>query len=116
MTAARVAVRLQAHAGRDELVAMRDGVLVARVSAPALDGRANRALCRLLAKQLRIAPSRVTIVRGVRARDKLVEVEGVDQAILDAELTVRPFHGRANTSDPGSTPQPGTDGRRPSDP
>ncbi len=79
---------------------MRDGVLVARVSAPALDGRANRALCKLLARHLRVAPSRVTIVRGLRARDKLVEVDGVDQATLDAELTVRPFHGPTTGPDP----------------
>ncbi|MGA2012634.1 MAG: DUF167 domain-containing protein [Solirubrobacteraceae bacterium] len=86
MTSVRVPVRLQAHAGRDELVEMRQGVLLARVSAPALEGRANRALCRLLAKQLGVAPSRVTVVRGLRSRDKLVEVEGIDEGELAASL------------------------------
>ena len=57
-----------------------------RVAAPAFDGRANRALCRLLAKRLGVGPSSVTIVRGQRSRDKLVQVEGVDQAALDAAL------------------------------
>jgi uncharacterized protein YggU (UPF0235/DUF167 family) len=65
---------------------MRQGVLLARVSAPALEGRANRALCRLLAKQLGVAPSRVTVVRGLRSRDKLVEVEGIDEGELAASL------------------------------
>ena len=77
---------MQANARRDELVGMREGVLVVRVAAPALDGRANRALCRVLAKRLAVAPRRVTIARGQRSRDKVVEIEGVDQAALDAAL------------------------------
>jgi uncharacterized protein (TIGR00251 family) len=81
-----VKVRLQPHAGREELVAIRDGVLVVRVAAPALDGRANRALCRLLAKRLGVAASHVTIVRGSHARDKVIQIEGVDQSTADAML------------------------------
>jgi uncharacterized protein (TIGR00251 family) len=83
---AKISVRVQASARRDEFVGIREGVLLTRVAAPALDGRANRALCRLLAKRLGVAPSNVTIVRGQRSRDKLVEVEGVDQATLNAAL------------------------------
>jgi uncharacterized protein (TIGR00251 family) len=83
---AKISVRVQARARRDELVEVRDRVLLARVSAPALDGRANRALCRLLAKRLDVAPSRMTIVRGQRSRDKLIHVDGIDQATLDAAL------------------------------
>lgn len=86
MTSAKIAVRVQARARRDELVAIRDGVLLVRVTAPALDGRANRGLCRLLAKRVGVAPSSVMIIRGQRSRDKLVQVDGVDQATLDAAL------------------------------
>jgi uncharacterized protein (TIGR00251 family) len=86
VTSAKISVRVQSRARRDELVAIREGVLLARVAAPALDGRANRALCRLLAKRLGVAPSRVMIIRGQHSRDKLVQVEGVDQATLDAAL------------------------------
>jgi uncharacterized protein len=86
VTGAKVSVRVQANARRDELVGIRDGVLVVRVAAPAVDGRANRALCRVLAKRLGVAASRVTIARGQRSRDKLVQLEGADQAALDAAL------------------------------
>jgi hypothetical protein len=65
-------------------------VLVVRVAAPALDGRANRALCRSLAKRLGIPPASVMIVRGQRSRDKLVQVEDIDQATLDAALGPEP--------------------------
>jgi len=86
MTAALIAVRVQARSSRDELVGLRDGVLHVRVSAPPVDGRANLVLCRLIARRVRIAPSTVTIVRGERSREKLVRVEGIDQSSLDAML------------------------------
>lgn len=86
MTHAQIAVRLQARARRDELVGFREDALLARVSAPPLEGRANRALCRLIARQVGVAPSRVTIVRGQRSRDKLVRVEGIGSAALRAAL------------------------------
>ena len=78
-----ISVRVLAGAGRDEVSGVTDGVLLVRVAVPAREGRANRTLCRLLAKQLDVAPSRVVITRGQRSRVKLVEVEGVDQATLD---------------------------------
>jgi uncharacterized protein YggU (UPF0235/DUF167 family) len=40
----------------------------------------------LLAKRLGVARSKVTIVQGERSRDKLIQVEGIDQAALDAAL------------------------------
>jgi uncharacterized protein len=42
-----------------------------------LEGKANEALTRLLAKRLRVARGRVTIVRGERSRDKAVRIEGI---------------------------------------
>jgi uncharacterized protein (TIGR00251 family) len=77
-----LAVRLQPRAKRDEIVGLRDGRLAVRVSAPPVDGKANAALCRLLAKRLGVAPSTVAVVRGHTARDKLVHVDGIETSIL----------------------------------
>jgi uncharacterized protein (TIGR00251 family) len=81
-----ISVRVRARAHRDELDGVVDGVLLVRVAAPAHEGRANRALCRLLAERLSVAASRVVIVRGQRSREKLVEVDGIDQATVDRAL------------------------------
>jgi uncharacterized protein YggU (UPF0235/DUF167 family) len=86
MSKSRISARVRAGAHRDEVVGVVDGVLLARVSAPAHEGRANRALCRLLADRLAVAPSRVAIARGARSRDKLVEVDGIEQTIVDRAL------------------------------
>jgi len=54
--------------------------------APPVDGRANAALCALVARAAKVAPSRVCVVRGHASRDKVVRVEGVAQDALRAAL------------------------------
>lgn len=83
-------VRLQPRAKRTELVGVRDGVLIARVSAPPVDGKANAALCKLLAKRLGVPPSTVSVIRGQSARDKVVSVDGVDTPDLMHRLVDTP--------------------------
>jgi uncharacterized protein (TIGR00251 family) len=86
MAVARVAVRLYARAGRDEIRGVRDGVLLARVAAPPVDGKANRALCRLLAREVGVRPSDVSVVLGATSPDKLVQVEGISEHMVRAAI------------------------------
>jgi hypothetical protein len=81
-------IRLQPGAGRDQIVGERDGRLLIRVAAPALEGRANEALRRLLAKRLGVARGRVTIVRGERSRDKEVRIDGLSAADARERLLI----------------------------
>ena len=74
----RIAVRVQPRASRDEIAGERNGAFLVRVKAPPVDGRANAAVCRLVAKRLGVPQSRVRVVRGESARDKLLEIEGRD--------------------------------------
>jgi uncharacterized protein (TIGR00251 family) len=76
--ALKIKVRLTPRASRDEIAGYSDGVLRVRVTAPPVDGKANAALRKLIAKRLGVAPSRVTIERGAKGRDKLLAVEGAD--------------------------------------
>jgi uncharacterized protein (TIGR00251 family) len=61
-----------------------DALLVA-VPAPAVDGKANEGVRAALAEAFGVRRNQVTIVRGERSRDKLVEVDA-DAAELLAEL------------------------------
>ena len=85
---ADLSVRLQPRARRDEIVGERGGAVVIRVTAPPVDGKANEALCRLIAKAAGVPPSQVNVVRGHSARDKVVRVEGVEVDALRRELGV----------------------------
>jgi uncharacterized protein len=62
------------------------GVLRVRVTRPPADGEANRAVLRLVARALEVAPSRVTLLAGSRARRKRVRIEGIDDAELQRRL------------------------------
>ena len=86
MSEARISVRVQPRARTDALVELRSGVLIVRVTAPPLDGRANSALCRLLAHTLDVRPSCVRVIRGEHNRDKVIAVEGVAQPAADAAI------------------------------
>ncbi len=79
---ADVQIRLQPRAKREGVVGERGEAIVIRVTAPPVDGKANAAVCALIAKLLRIPPSRVSVVRGQTSRDKTVRVEGVASEIV----------------------------------
>ncbi len=74
---ASVVIRLQPRAKRNAIVDERGGVLRVSVAAAPVDGRANAALCKLIAKRAGVARGQVSVVRGERSREKVVQVEGV---------------------------------------
>ncbi len=57
-------------------------VLIVRVQAPAVDGKANEAVVRAVADAFGLRPSDVTLVSGASGRTKLVTLEGADPATL----------------------------------
>ena len=83
---AEIGVRLQPRVSRAGVVGERSGAVVIRVTAPPVDGRANAALCALVAELAGVPRSRVQVVRGGRARDKVVRVEGIGPAELRRAL------------------------------
>ena len=83
-TDVRFAVRLTPRAAVDRVEGVIDGVLRARVGAPAVEGAANNALIRLIAEELGVSRSDVRIVAGATSRQKLVVVDGGDPEAIVA--------------------------------
>lgn len=76
-----IACRLTPKGGRDAIdgvATLSDGmrVLLARVRAAPEDGRANEALCRLIASTLGVSASKVRLAAGAKSRLKQVAVTG----------------------------------------
>ncbi len=88
---ASLAVRLTPRGGRDQIdgwIQDADGrpMLKVRVAAPPLEGEANAALIRLLAKALGVPRSAVTLAAGDTARIKRLDIAGLTPADLTARL------------------------------
>ncbi len=81
-----IAIRVIPRAGRDEIAGERDGAVLVRVTAPPESGRANAAVCRLIARRLGVATGAVEVTAGLSARSKLIRVAGVDAAAARAAL------------------------------
>jgi uncharacterized protein len=86
MPTADLAIRLQPRAKRNAIVDEREGVVRVSVAAAPVDGLANAALCKLIAKRAGVARGRVSVVRGERSREKTVRVEGVTSSELRSAL------------------------------
>ena len=82
MESCKIAVRLLPRARVNEIAGERNGALVVRVTAPPVDGRANVALCRLIAKRAGVGVRSVSVVQGAGSRNKLVRVDGIGEEEL----------------------------------
>ena len=71
-------VRVQPRAKKNE-VTVRDGKLLVRVTAAPAEGKANAAVCALLAKSLGVPKRAVRVERGAASRDKVVSIEGMGE-------------------------------------
>jgi uncharacterized protein len=82
-----LAVRVQPRASNDEISGVLDGALKVRLRTPALEGRANDALCEYLAELLKTPKAAVRILSGHHSRSKRVEVRGVTEQQILALVT-----------------------------
>ena len=71
-----IELRAQPRARRALLTCAGQGTLKAAVTAPAEDGKANRAVIELLAAEWRLPRSTFEVMRGAAARDKTLSIAG----------------------------------------
>ena len=69
----RLAVRVTPGA-REEVVTIADGRVLVKVRVKPEDGKATAAVLALLAEALGVAPSRLEMLRGATAREKLFRI------------------------------------------
>jgi uncharacterized protein len=82
----KLSVRVIPNARRTEFSGRREGEVVLRLNAPAVEGKANRAAVEFIAKHFGISRARVTLVTGERTRHKVFELEGVESGEVEAKL------------------------------
>ena len=60
---------------REEVVKNDDDTLTVYIKAPAIEGRANAAAIKLLAKHFKVASSKVKLVHGATSKYKIFEID-----------------------------------------
>jgi uncharacterized protein (TIGR00251 family) len=66
---------------------MEDGTIRVRVAEPPVEGKANSALIRFLAKVLGVRKNRIDIVAGEKGLDKIISV--LDMSAEEAEKRIQ---------------------------
>ena len=82
-----ITVQVAPRASRPGLGPVQGDALRVAVTAPPVDGEANAAVIRVLAKALGVKRSAVEIVHGLRGRHKTVRIQGATRAALLALLS-----------------------------
>ena len=82
----RLQLRVSPGARRAHVVGRHGDAWKVRVAAPPEGGRANEAVVRLVAETLSLPRAAVTLVSGHGARDKIIELAGLDQTQIEQRL------------------------------
>ncbi|WP_446010657.1 DUF167 domain-containing protein [Candidatus Electrothrix sp.] len=70
---------VQPKAGKNAIVGLHDDAIKLRLTAPPVDGKANKAVIAFWAKSLKIPKSAVTIKSGLQSRMKKILLNGADE-------------------------------------
>ena len=81
----RLSVRVVPGASKNEVTSV-NGTWKIRLTAPPVEGKANRALIEFLAKKLDISSSALELVSGASSRSKMVAVSGLSPEEINQRL------------------------------
>jgi uncharacterized protein (TIGR00251 family) len=77
---AKLRVRVTPRGSKEEVIGWREDVLAVKLTAPPVEGAANKACVDFLAKVLGVKRSQVALVSGEKSRDKTFEIDGLDES------------------------------------
>jgi uncharacterized protein len=80
-------VRVIPNAKKTEFIGFREDELVLRLSAPAVEGKANKAATGYIARYFGVRRSAVSIVSGEKSRHKIFQIVGLESSDLERRLS-----------------------------
>lgn len=76
-TKTTIRVRVLPRTSKNQIVGIDGGVFKVKLTAPAVEGKANKALVQFLAKKLGLPKRDIEIVSGERSREKSLKINGL---------------------------------------
>ena len=74
------------HASRAEIAGVQEGAFKVKVTAPPVEGAANEACIKLLARELGLKKSQMEISSGAKSRKKTVMIKDISKAELETKI------------------------------
>jgi uncharacterized protein (TIGR00251 family) len=75
-----IEVKVEPRSSKRQITGIMDGsILKVKLTAPPVDGSANEQLIELIAEVTGVKKSRISIVRGLSSKRKLVEITGIEK-------------------------------------
>ena len=74
------------HASRAEIAGVQEGAFKVKVTAPPVEGAANEACIKLLAKELGLKKSQMEISSGAKSRKKTVMIKDISKKELETKI------------------------------
>lgn len=84
---ALLSVRVQPKSSRNDIIINSNNSIKIALTAPPVEGEANKALCQFVAKHLGLPKSAVTLVSGEKSREKKLRVDGINSVEIWENLT-----------------------------
>ena len=83
-------IRVLPRSSRNEIVGKQDDIYRIKLTAPAIEGKANKALISLLTKRLGLPKAKIQIISGERSRTKSIRIQGLPSDEVEALLIQPP--------------------------
>ncbi|MGI8668341.1 MAG: DUF167 domain-containing protein [Aridibacter sp.] len=82
-------VRVIPRSSKSEIVGEHDGDLKVKLSSPPVDGRTNKELIKILAKELKVAISDIEIISGETSKSKRIQIRTSNKQNIYAILQAK---------------------------
>ncbi len=86
--AVTIKVRVQPRSAKNQICGLMGDALKIKLTAPPVDGEANKELQQYLAKVFKVAKSQVEIISGLKGRSKTVRINGINTAQAKKLLSI----------------------------
>ena len=74
----KISVKVKPNSKEQTVVKNEDGSWQIRLKSPPVDGKANRELIDIIAKEFQVKKSQIQIKSGSSSKHKLLEISGID--------------------------------------
>ena len=79
-----ITLKISPNASKNEIIKTDDGVKI-KITAPPVDGKANKALIEFLSKEFKISKTSIEILRGETSKDKTILFKTTDNGKIEID-------------------------------